>query len=343
MRKEGYSVVIFSSLILFFTIIFPIFIIDMTEVQAKLELNELDVSKSVYKEDSNTIELEGNDTIKVYLTKEKRIEEVPIEEYVKSVVAGEMPVSFAEEALKSQAIAARTFIAAKRVKGGCPESNGADVCDSTHCQVYIDKEKRLESWGEEGNENWDKISKAVDYTKGLVLSYDNELVLYPQFFSTSSGKTENSIDVFSSDIPYLVSTESSGEEIAPKFNSEITMTLDEVINKLNSAYPNAGLTRDNISNSMEVLNRSEAGSIKNIKIGEEEVRGLDFRLALGLNSSNFEYSINGENITFNCKGYGHGVGMSQWGANVMAKEGSSYDEILKHYYTGVEIKELKFK
>ena len=292
--------------------------------------------------ENKDILLDGKNIIKVNITKENRIEEVQIEEYVKSVVSGEMLVSFDDEALKAQAIAARTYIAAKRLRP-CNIANGGDVCDTTHCQVYINKDVRLEQWGSNAEEYWNKISNAVDNTKGMVLTYNNELVLYPQFFSTSSGMTENAVDVFSNSVPYLVSTESKGEEIAPKYETEFPFNIPEFVNKINDKYKEASITSENLKNNIEILSRSVAGGIKELRIGKTKVKGLDFRLALGLSSTNFEYVINENEIVFKCKGYGHGVGMSQWGANVMAKSGADYKDILTHYYTGVEISKLTFK
>lgn len=344
MKKDFLSTIIFSFFILVFLIIAPTIIIKSIPVVA--DINNID-NGSVDNEDenrgqNNDIIINGNSNIKVYLTKEEKIIEVPIEEYVKSVVSSEMLASFDEEALKAQAIAARTFVASRKLKA-CPNANGGDVCDSTHCQVYVSKDEKIKLWGEKGNEYWDKISKAVDDTTGKVLSFNDELVLYPQFFSTSSGKTENAIDVFSNDIPYLVSVESKGEDIAPKYETEITISIDEFVTKTNSLYKNANLNINNLKENIEILNRSEAGGVKEIKLGGERVKGSDFRIAFGLSSTNFQYDIEGDNITFKCKGYGHGVGMSQWGANVMGKNGAKYEDILKHYYTGINIKNLKFE
>lgn len=291
--------------------------------------------------ENNFITINGDEKIRVYLSKEDKVVEIPIEDYVKSVTSSEMPISFDDEALKAQAIAARTYAISKKLRPYMPDK-GADVCDTVSCQVYMTKEKRIEAWGEKGEENWKKISKLVDETKGIVLSYNNELVKYPQFFSTSSGNTENSIDVFSSDVPYLVSTESKGEEVAPKFISEFKFTLTEFIDKLNSKYNDLKLTKDKIKEAINILSRSDAGGIKQINIGSLDIKGSEFRLLLGLSSTNFEFEINGDEIIFKCKGYGHGVGMSQWGANIMSKEGNEYDKILKHYYTGVELSKLKF-
>lgn len=288
------------------------------------------------------IKIDGTDVVKVYITEKDKIEEVNLEEYICSVVSGEMPASFEMEALKAQAVVARTYLASKRVNK-CTKAKGADICDSVHCQVYMPKSVRMELWTTDTrDEYWSKISEAVNQTKDQVLSYNAELVLYPQFFSTSSGKTENSVDLYWADIPYLKSVESSGEEIAPKFTSEKVISIEDFISKFKESYGEHGLDESNIEANIEVVSRSQAGSVKEINIAGESIRGQDFRFLMGLNSSNFIYSISGGNITFNCKGYGHGVGMSQWGANVMAKEGKTYEEIIKHYYTGVQITNLKF-
>lgn len=332
----------FSILVLILIVVVPLSVMKDYRVDAKENKKDLEEIVEEELERDSYIDLDFNETVKVYLTKEDKIVEVPMEDYVKSVVSGEMPVSFDIEALKAQAIAARTFVSSRKLTP-CSQGKGADVCDSTHCQVYISKEERMEKWNEQAVEYWDKIESAVDSTKGLVLTYENELVKYPQFFSTSSGKTENSIDVFSGDIPYLVSKESPGEEIAPRYAEDFPFTLEEFIEKINSKYASANLTKENISGNIEIISRSEAGGIKEIRLGGEKVKGLEFRLYLGLTSTNFEYSIADNKIIFKCKGYGHGVGMSQWGANVMAKDNKNYEEILKHYYTGVDLKEINYK
>lgn len=338
MRKDFQSAAILSVIILTFMIVVPSFIIKAIPVRATEEKE----NEGIEVKENNYISLSGTDTIKVYITKEDKVVEVPIEEYVKSVVSSEMPAGFEVEALKAQSVAARTYVAAKRGRP-CDIAKGGDVCDTTHCQVYIGKEERLTKWEDKGQEYWDKISKAVDETKGKVLAYNKELVQYPQFFSTSSGMTENSKDVFSSDIPYLVSTESTGEEeVAPRFNGELKLDINKFVETINAKFQDAKLTVNNLSEQIEIVNRSDAGGIKEIKVGGATLRGLDFRLAIGLNSSNFQYTISNDEIVFESKGYGHGVGMSQWGANVMAKNGSDYSSILKHYYTGIDLEELKF-
>ncbi len=345
---EGIKFILFTTIcIVLFMIIMPSILIKSKGIKVD-ELSEVDIETEQTEPTTSMVEikdvtLSGNETVSVYITSQNKIVDVPLEEYICGVISNEMPASFEMEALKAQAVAARTYLASKKIKN-CVKANGADICDSTHCQVYTSKAVRLELWDESIREEyWKKISEAVELTKGQVLSYQNELVLYPQFFSTSSGKTENSVDLYWADIPYLKSVESPGEEeIAPKFESEVSMSINEFISKFEEKYPNSSLNEDNIESSINITSKSEAGGIKEIQVAGETIRGQDFRFLYGLNSSNFTYEINGGNIIFKCKGYGHGVGMSQWGANVMAKEGKNYEEILKHYYTGVEITNLKF-
>ena len=330
-------------LIILFMIIIPIISI---EGKINLEPNEYiedqGVSMQTSAEVNTDIYINGDEKIKVYRTLQDKIEEVDLEEYICGVVANEMQVSFEDEALKAQAIASRTYLVSKKINS-CPIANGSDICDSAHCQVYSSKDELISKWGEENGEKyWNKIKSAVDDTKGMILTYKGELVLYPLFFSTSSGETESAIDASLGDIPYLVSVESKGEEVSPKYTSKKEMALSDLVSAINSKYPTSGVNTSNLSSKLQVMERSEAGGVITLAVGNDEIKGSDFRVIAGLNSTNFTYSINENAIVFECKGYGHGVGMSQWGANVMAKEGKSYDEILKHYYTGINIGYLKF-
>ena len=324
-------------------IIIPIISI---EGKINLEPNEYiedqGVSMQTSAEVNTDIYINGDEKIKVYRTLQDKIEEVDLEEYICGVVANEMQVSFEDEALKAQAIASRTYLVSKKINS-CPIANGSDICDSAHCQVYSSKDELISKWGEENGEKyWNKIKSAVDDTKGMILTYKGELVLYPLFFSTSSGETESAIDASLGDIPYLVSVESKGEEVSPKYTSKKEMALSDLVSAINSKYPTSGVNTSNLSSKLQVMERSEAGGVITLAVGNDEIKGSDFRVIAGLNSTNFTYSINENTIVFECKVYGHGVVMSQWGANVMAKEGKSYDEILKHYYTGINIGYLKF-
>ncbi len=341
LEKETYMAIGYTSLaIIIFMIIIPTTLIRPRAGNIKEKEIEA-VSNNL--QSSTEIIFPGDDTISVYITETGNIEEVNIEDYVCGVVANEMPANFNVEALKAQAVASRTYLASKSFNK-CANANGADICNSVHCQVYTPKEVRLSKWEDnKADEYWSKIEQAVYATKGEVMSYNGDLVMYPQFFSTSSGQTENSEDANWGKIPYLRSVKSTGEEIAPKYKSEKVVNINKLVQDINSNYPKANLLESDIENSISVLSRSEAGGVVEMQIGEESINGSEFRFLVGLNSTNFTYEIEGSNIIFNCKGYGHGVGMSQWGAEAMAKSGSSYDEILKHYYTNININSLKFE
>lgn len=342
MAKQLKGILFTTLAIIVFMIAMPIFIMK-PKVSAKISTNDVEkitdtneVVEASAKQNNNII-MKGNETIRVYITETGEIEEVNLEDYICGVVSNEMPANFEKEALKAQAVTARTYLASKKLNR-CTLHEGIDICDSTHCQVYTSKEKRLEKWDADyANEYWNKIKEAVDETSGQVLSYEGELVLYPQFFSTSSGQTENSEDVYLGEIPYLRSVASTGEESAPKYTSDKTLKISDFVYLLNSNFTNLNVTVENIKNNFNIKSSSAAGGVIKLNINNVEIRGVDFRKALSLNSTNFTYEFNGDYITFHCKGYGHGVGMSQWGANAMAKNGSNYEEILKHYYTGVEI------
>ena len=346
MAKQLKGILFTTLAIIVFMIAMPIFIMK-PKVSAKINTNDVEkitdtneVVEASTKQNNNII-MKGNEIIRVYITETGEIEEVNLEDYICGVVSNEMPANFEKEALKAQAVTARTYLASKKLNR-CTLHEGIDICDSTHCQVYTSKEKRLEKWDADyANEYWNKIKEAVDETSGQVLSYEGELVLYPQFFSTSSGQTENSEDVYLGEIPYLRSVASTGEESAPKYTSDKTLKISDFVYLLNSNFTNLNVTVENIKNNFSIKSSSAAGGVIKLNINNVEIRGVDFRKALSLNSTNFTYEFNGDYITFHCKGYGHGVGMSQLGANAMAKNGSNYEEILKHYYSGVEITNLE--
>ncbi|OOM71047.1 amidase enhancer precursor [Clostridium puniceum] len=293
---------------------------------------------------SSEITFPASGKVRLYHKKDDTIEEMDLEDYIMGVVASEVPANFNEEALKAQAVAARTFYMNRR-KNPCKDAKNknGEICDTTNCQVYMSKAERMSKWSKsEAESNWNKIQKAVLDTKGQILTYEESALEYPQFFAISSGKTEDAKDVFSVDVPYLKSEESKGEEIAPKYKTTLEVPISEFINKINSKYENANLKKGNLSSAIKVESYTEAGSVKEIKIGREVIKGTDFRTLFNLNSTNFKFEFRDNIVKINCIGYGHGVGMSQWGANAMGKSGSKYDEILKHYYNGVEIQEIKY-
>lgn len=290
----------------------------------------------------------GGPKIKVYISKENAVKEMYLEEYVRGVISAEMPATFELEALKSQAVAARTYALShmSQFKGTrCKNANGADICDTVHCQVYRSKEERLSSWSENSRvEYWNKITEAVSSTAGEILTYDGNLVLEPYYFAVSSGKTENGLEVFASNAPYLKSVDSPGEEKAQKYKSTAKFSYSEVVAIINKQYPKAGVTNNQVKKQISILKRNkETGSVSQIKIGNMVISGVEARKSFGLNSTNFTIKFDTKEINFNCTGYGHGVGMSQWGANAMAKSGKKYYDILLHYYQGVKVEKIKSK
>lgn len=277
------------------------------------------------------------DKISVYRVAKNKAETLSLDDYVTGVVCAEMPALFEIEALKAQAVAARTYAVNKIIRP-CSIAHGADICDTTDCQVYIDKEEARKKWGEKKwKEYYDKIYDAVKSTSGEVIVYDNKIITNPQYFAISSGKTEDAKDVFNEDIPYLKSVSSEGENEASKYKSTVTISNNSFIQKMKNSNKNINLNSSNLSNQVKIKSYTEAGSVKYISIGGQDVSGIDFRKIFGLNSTYFNISFGSANVTISCTGYGHDVGMSQWGARVMAREGKTYKQILAHYYTGTSI------
>ncbi|WP_258171044.1 stage II sporulation protein D [Paenibacillus sp. R14(2021)] len=275
--------------------------------------------------------------VSVYLTGDKRIEKMPIELYVRGVLAGEMPVDFELEALKAQAIAARTYIYRRLLlddrSGLTAAERGADVDDTVMNQVYIPLGSLLKRWsGSLKDSNLEKLNQAVEETRGQIITYEGEPI-QASFFSTSNGYTENASDYWSIDLPYLHSVASPWDKtISPRYRDTVTMKVDEAAAKLGVK---AGAIRN-----MRIMDTTAGKRIKSVKIGTEKlVSGREIREKLSLASSGFTWTIEGNEITFTTQGFGHGVGMSQWGANGMAQEGAAAQEILAHFYTGTRIQQ----
>lgn len=270
----------------------------------------------------------SNKVIKVKRNKTNEIVEVPLEEYVIGVVAGEMPASFNIEALKAQAVASRTYA----LKKSESSKNDYDVVDTTSNQVYIDYDEMKEKWQNNYDTYVSKVKEAVAQTKGEVVLYNNNLI-DAMFFSTSNGYTENSEDVFSSNMPYLVSVDSSWDkEESPVFSSTKEVSKSEFLFNL-------GLdTKDSIN--IESTEKTNTGRVKTIVINGKKFESSKIRSAFDLKSTSFTINVNNDKVVFNVNGYGHGVGMSQYGANGMAKAGYKYNDILTHYYKNCDIKKI---
>ncbi len=270
----------------------------------------------------------SNKVIKVKRNSTGDIEEVPLEEYVIGVVAGEMPASFNIEALKAQAVASRTYV----LKKSESSKGDYDVVDTTSNQVYINYDEMKEKWQTNYDTYVKKIKEAVIETKGEVILYNNDLI-DAMFFSTSNGYTENSGDVFSNSMPYLVSVVSSWDKTeSPAFSSSKEVSKSEFLFNL-------GLDTDS-SITVGNIEKTNTGRVKNITINNKTFDSNKIRTIFGLKSTSFTISVSDDKVIFNVNGYGHGVGMSQYGASGMAKEGYNYKDILNHYYKNCEIKKI---
>ncbi len=276
--------------------------------------------------------------VRVYLSATGTTMELPLEKYVSGVVAAEMPAEFRLEALKAQAIAARTFIVrrlAANDTSGVP-SGDADVTDTVSHQVFIPPDQAKAEWTRLGKaKDWEKLEQAIRESRDAVMTYQGRAIT-ASFFSTSNGYTENAEDVWGNVVPYLKSVDSPWDKkIAPRFKETVTMKRSEVLQKLNLSASAIPVSAQQGSAWMEVLSTTKGHRIKEMQIAGQTFSGPEVRNLLGLRSSQFSWKSDGDEIEFTTYGYGHGVGMSQWGANGMAQEGHTATQILKHYYTGI--------
>ena len=263
--------------------------------------------------------------------------EMTMAEYLPGVVRGEMPASFEMEALKAQAVAERTYIYYKMETGGKPAHPDADVCmDPACCSAYTSKEAAAERWGDEAAEFEARIQEAVRTTDGQVLLYEDRPI-FAAFHSSSDGVTAASGDVWVSDLPYLASVSSpEGESSVPNYYSVKEIPAKEFQETFLAAYPEASFGEDPaewITDSVP----NGSGRVENVTIGGTAVEGTKVRKLFGLRSASFTAEADEEKVTFHVTGFGHGVGMSQYGANEMARQGKTWQEILTWYYTGVTI------
>lgn len=246
---------------------------------------------------------------------------IELEDYVIGVVAAEMPASFHIEALKAQSVIARTYALNKL-------SKGVTLTDNNSTQNYIDIDQMRNKWGADFDKYYNKIKDAVLSTEGTTLKYNDEYI-DAVYFSTSNGYTEDSINVWGNDIPYLKSVESYWDRDASSFFRTQTMDLNTFNSKLGTNISN----RDEIS----IIERNSSSRVSKISVGGKIFSGVQFRNILGLRSADFDIGLNDNLLTITTRGYGHGVGMSQYGANGMAQNGYNYKQILSHYYSNVSI------
>ncbi len=263
------------------------------------------------------------------LKSDNKVDCINLEDYLVGVVSGEVPVYFENEALKAQAVAARTY-ALKQIENN--KEKEYDVTDTVSSQVYKTEDDLKNRWGSDYEKNIKKIKNAVKSTEGEYVSYNNDPI-YAFFFSTSNGYTEDNKNVFGQDLPYLKTVDSSFDE---KETSNFIVTkeysLNDFYNKLNIPYSESLTITDE--------EKSNAGRVLNLKVNGNLINGRDFQSKLKLRSTDFAVEKTGDKVTITTKGFGHGVGMSQYGANALAKQNKTYEEILKYYYTGTNLQKL---
>ena len=285
-------------------------------------------------EDTGTGELDAARTVRV-LGEDGTVTQLDLGEYLWGVVAAEMPASFELEALKAQTVAARSYTLWKteHSTGTHPD---ADLCtDYACCQAWISREEAAANWGENAGTYADKITRAVTLTDGMVLCWEGQPI-QAVFHSSSAGRTEDAVAVWGSTVPYLVGVETPEGEEVPNYHTTVTLTARQVSAALSGL--GCDLTGD-ASGWFQSFTYTDSGGVASAQVGGTAVSGTTLRTALGLRSTTFEVSYADGVFTFSVTGYGHGVGMSQYGANALARQGKTWRDIVAWYYTGVTVEQ----
>lgn len=264
-------------------------------------------------------------------------EQMTLERYLTSVVRGEMPASFEMEALRAQAAAERSYVYYQLAAGRKDAHPDADFCtDHTCCSAYLSETAAREKWGGDFAPWNTRVEQAVSDTDGQVVLYNGRPIL-AVFHSSSAGRTAAAGDVWSGDLPYLVSVDSpEGEETVPNYYSTVTFTAAEAKEKLLTAHPELKLS-GTPDRWFGAAAENGSGRVETVSVGGTDIEGTELRRVFGLRSACFTVAADSESVTFRVTGYGHGVGMSQYGANQLAREGKTWQEILEWYYTGATV------
>lgn len=283
---------------------------------------------------TEAIEPPENATIEVFRTKKGVIEETDFEDYIIGVIASEMPADFSLEALKAQALTARTYIL--KLMLNPTDTNlpdGANVSDTIIHQVYHNDSDLRAMWGDDYNWKITRIIEAVQATRNQIITYNGEPIT-ATFFSTSNGFTENSEDYWQNEIPYLRSVASPWDKNSPRYTTTKTVSAQQFYEGLGVKLPADGTVG-------QISARTKSGRVASVLINGQTFTGREIREKLDLDSSDFQWKRSNNSVVIETKGWGHGVGMSQYGADGMAKEGKNYQEIIMHYYNGVQISSIE--
>ncbi len=261
-------------------------------------------------------------------------EKMLLEEYLVGVVSAEMPASFEPEALKAQTIAARTYVYRQIKQPQADNGSAEDItvsADPAVFQAFNNEKQRKEKWRDKAPDYEEKIRQAVGATSGIIVTKDGRPVSTP-YSAVCGGHTSSSANVWGGDNSWLQSVVCKWDTEAPKYESQLTLPLQEAASKLSVEAKSLP--------GMKITMKDNDGRVAEISVGEKTISGQDMRTALELNSTNFSWQIKGDEIIFQVRGYGHGVGLCQYGANGMAKAGYDAEEILRHYYSGVELSKI---
>lgn len=280
--------------------------------------------------------------IRVYMHEQGKIVEMNLEDYIVGVVAAEMPAEFELEALKSQAVAARTYAVKNMLifgGSGLATQPGADVStDYKQSQAWFSEEKLKERWGANYERYWARISRAVGETRGLVVTYNGELI-NAVFHSTSGERTASAKEVWGFDYPYLISVPCPWDQKSPRYHDRKEFALSDIEQRLGAETQVVAAVQSG-TGVTQIIDTTGSGRVDQIRIGSKVLSGLTVREKLDLRSTNFNVEVRDAKMIFTTTGYGHGVGLCQYGANGMAKAGQDYRQILTTYYTGVAIKSI---
>lgn len=305
-----------------FIVFFIMFVILIYSYKDKITIDDSDLSENniVDKSNANDKDKAKDNTIYVSALVNNKKADLSLEDYIVGVVSCEMPASFNIEALKAMSVAARTYALYKSERNKTLKTTTDDQC-------YIDESAMKEKWKNNFDKYYNKINNAVNDTKGEYMIYNDKTII-AFYFSISNGKTENVENVFSQKLDYLVSVDSSWDKRNNNNEKDVKMKVSDFLKKLNIS--------DERINDIKI-DRSNTNRINNIKINNKNYKGTKFRSLLNLKSTDIEIKYDNDYVYLHTVGYGHGVGMSQYGANYMAQDGYKYEDILKHYYKDVKI------
>lgn len=280
--------------------------------------------------------------VRLYIVEEKKTVTLELEEYLVGVLAAEMPANFHLEALKAQAVAARTFTV-RRMKcfggAGSRHNREADFSDDpADGQAWLDTRDLKEKWGIKYGANLNKIRQAVSETSGLLAYYDGHPI-EAIYHSTCGGRTESAVDVWGRQYPYLVGVPCDLDSHAPRYRATLRIPLKKVAEALKMSTPPTRATTTGFQGALNirVLEQTITGRVQKLSVNGAEVNGEQFRQILGLNSPRFRHAVSGQELVITTIGYGHGVGLCQYGADGMAKTGKTFQDILRYYYYGTQL------